>query len=496
MVQVSGTVSYDYVPVSKTQGLDYAATTDKPVRLARVNLINSLGNVVATAQTDDAGHYTLQAPANTQVKVQVEAASFATAAQSWEIRVEDNTMANGLYVLEGTLRASGTANSVRDIHAASGWTGSDYTEPRAAAPFAIMDTAYQATQKLVEVDASLTLPPSIFRWSVNNTVANGDLAAGDIGTSFYNGDAVYILGQADVDTDEYDAHVVAHEWGHFVELRATGRADSIGGPHDGSDKLDMRVAYSEGLANAIAGYVLADPVYRDTSGPGQRYSAGFDISRKNVSSPGWYREPSIQSIFYHLAESGEFGQMYAVLTDNLYASEPAFTSIFSFADIMATRYPSAFIVLDNLMDEQGITSRDKFGVGEINDGNTNDVLPLYVDLVPDGREVTVCSTQINGRDNKLGSSKFLKANIINSGSYQLIAENNGDRVEPTDPDVMVSNGTQQSKGTSTVVDSETLTLNLQGGATYAISVNDYSKHADAQQIGYQPACFNISLTPQ
>lgn len=495
-VQITGTVSYDYVPVSKTAGLDYAATVAKAVRLARVNLVNQVGSVIATSQTDESGRYTLQAPTNTEVKVQVEALSFADAAAQWEVRVEDNTAGDALYVLEGQLRTSGAVNSQRDLHAASGWTGSGYTEPRAAAPFAIMDTAYQSIQKLVDVDANLALPPSVFRWSVNNSGASGDLPAGDIGTSFYNGEAVYILGQEDSDTDEYDAHVVAHEWGHFLEFQVGRRADSIGGSHQGTDKLDMRVAYSEGFANAIAGYVLADPEYRDTSGVGQRFGSGFDINRKNVSNPGWYSESSIQSIFYHLAESGAFAQIYGVLSDSLYVANSAFMTIFSFADIMQTRYPSVFLRLDDLMDEQRIDSRDQYGAGETNNGDTEDVLPLYIDVVADGSIVTVCSTQENGTDNKLGVHAFLKTTAFTSGRYQLNVKNNGDRAEATDPDVMVQRGGQLWRGTSAMVDQEVVDLNLQSGSTYVISVYDYNTHSGVQQADYQPACFDVSLTPQ
>jgi hypothetical protein len=42
-------------------------------------------------------------------------------------------------------------------------------------------------------------------------------AAGHIGTSHWNGSALYILGKADVDTDEFDDHVIVHEWGHYFE---------------------------------------------------------------------------------------------------------------------------------------------------------------------------------------------------------------------------------------------------------------------------------------
>ena len=492
-VYISGSVSYDFVPVSRAQGLDYSATTPKPVRQANVNLIDNSGALVASAQTDEQGHYTLVSPRNREVKVQVEAYSYADNAQRWEIRVEDNTANNALYVLEGELRNSGETDSVRDLHAASGWGGSQYTQPRAAAPFAILDTAYRSLQTLAEVDSNLSLPLSVFRWSENNTVAVGDYADGDIGTSFYDGVAVYVLGQAGVDSDEYDAHVIAHEWGHFIEVQLGGRSDSIGGDHSIVERLDMRVAYSEGFANGFSAYVLADPEYRDTFGVAQARSAGFDVSLKNPAVRGWYSESSIQSIFYHLAEFGAFDAIYSVFSDSRYQSIPAFTSMFSFADILADKDPLAFNELDNLMSEQLIGSRDAYGAGETNNGSTQGVLPVYVNLVAGGSAV-VCSSQKNGQQNKLGVHKFLKTTVFVSGQYRLLVENNGARAAQTDPDVIVNGDNNRWVGVSAEADAESLELDLQAGESYAIAVSDYEHHRDAQTVNYRPACFNVSLT--
>ena len=60
-------------------------------------------------------------------------------------------------------------------------------------------------------------------WSVDNTKTEGsptDVDIGELGGSFYEGggsDRLYIMGDADIDTGEFDAYVTLHEWGHFVE---------------------------------------------------------------------------------------------------------------------------------------------------------------------------------------------------------------------------------------------------------------------------------------
>ena len=84
-----------------------------------------------------------------------------------------------------------------------------------------------------------------------------------------------ILGDAGVDTDEYDESVIIHEWGHYLQT-ILSRDDSIGGPHGSGDLLDMRVAFSEGWANAYSGLASNRDVYSDTSGRNQ--GDGFTLS--------------------------------------------------------------------------------------------------------------------------------------------------------------------------------------------------------------------------
>ena len=88
-----------------------------------------------------------------------------------------------------------------------------------------------------------------------------------------------MLGAADNDTDEYDQHVVAHEFQHFLEDQVS-RSDTPGGPHSLDERLDMRVAFSEGFANAFSAMVLNDPVYRDSFGASQGQVYRFDVEQR------------------------------------------------------------------------------------------------------------------------------------------------------------------------------------------------------------------------
>ena len=75
---------------------------------------------------------------------------------------------------------------------------------------------------------------------------------------------IALMSDLAADTDEFDQHVIAHEFGHYIEYNFS-RADNIGGSHGLGDKLDPRVAFGEGFGYAFAAIVLNDPVARDSA---------------------------------------------------------------------------------------------------------------------------------------------------------------------------------------------------------------------------------------
>src|SRR5690606_36099457 len=290
-----------------------------------------------------------------------------------------------------------------------GWTGSGYGETRAAAPFAILDAVYVAFNKVLAVDSDVQFDPLLLNWSPNNKPASGDLSDGDIGTTFYSADEIYILGAAGTDTDEYDDHVIIHEWGHFLEDNLS-RSDSIGGPHGNGDQLDLRTAYGEGFGNAWSGIAADDPLYRDSFGNLQ--SSSFDIDVENDNDPvleGWYSETSVQAVLYDAYDSASdaadsdtlslgLAPLYAVWTGDQ-ATTPALTSIFSFAaelrgDLGTTEQAGLDAILAN-HDITGGAGLDIYGSNEINNGDEpgsdpqEDVLPVYTQIFPPGPNLAV-----------------------------------------------------------------------------------------------------------
>jgi hypothetical protein len=302
---VSGTVTYDRVPTllqgtgtSQTGRLDFANATPRPVRGAVVQVRQ--GNaVLASTTTDDAGHYSLtfQAMSNGgSLEVAALAMTLTPLTLAPLIQVDDNTsQGNPVWAIGASVAATGgTVN----LHATHGWnTATSTYDPakRKAAFFAILDSMTTATRAVLAAPHAATLPdltlPALkVNWSPGNvpgTLPNGQLDPGQglIGTSHFNSGTkkIYILGKAPVgvptsgvDSDEFDDHVIVHEWGHFLE-DAISRSDSPGGQHGAGDVLDPRLSWSEGYGDAIPAMLLGDTLYVDTGWRGTNQTAfGFD----------------------------------------------------------------------------------------------------------------------------------------------------------------------------------------------------------------------------
>ena len=234
---------------------------------------------------------------------------------------------------------------------------------------------------MIAVDPGANFQPLLLNWSVNNVPSsNFNGPAGQILTSHFNGTEIYILGAEDNDTDEYDDHVIIHEWGHYFE-EYFSRADSIGGPHGSGDILDMRVAFGEGWGNAWSGIASGDSVYRDSYGINQASGFSFDVGSNACTNPGWYSECSVQAILYDLsvATFADFTPLYNVLT-NEQKNTPAMTSIFSFITELKLNHVPEASAIDTLVGGQNIDPiTDIYGDSELtNNPGATDQLPVYL----------------------------------------------------------------------------------------------------------------------
>jgi hypothetical protein len=339
---------------------------------------------------------------------------------------------------------------VRNLLARSGWSSGAqaYTSARAAAPFAILDSACAALSAVSNEIGASTLAPLSFRWSENNVAANGPLDLGEIGGAFYSrvllldsnrnvldvANEIFLLGDDGSDTDEYDSHVITHEFAHYVTTNLA-RSDSVGGSHRLGDRLDLSVAFDEGWADAFSGLVLADPLYKDTLGARQSGTFAFNLAGRDpqATAIGWYSETSVHKFTYNLVddEGFSFGQVFNALIG---PRDTAFSAgLFAYIRELKQQNPAAVVAIDNLAALEGVESvpvNDSVfeDANETMAGNDvagqSDVLPVYYNLLLNTPQ-TVCSNPQNGRFNKLGVIQRLVFDAPAAASYRFEVSPNG-----------------------------------------------------------------------
>lgn len=475
-VQLTGQVTFDFVPAVAGRGLDYSVTAARPARGVTVELLSG-GTVSASTTTDATGRFAFAAPSSTDVSLRVRAEMLRVGSPSFDFRVVDNVSGNALYTLAGSVFNTGGADLTRNLHAASGWSGNAYTATRSAAPFAILDVVYDAVQLVLTAAPSTAFPALQLHWSPQNVPVVGT-APGEIGSSRFNtGGGIFLLGAAGQDTDEYDRHVIAHEFGHYLEYRFS-RSDSIGGPHTLTDQLDMRLAFGEAWGNAFAAMVTAEVVYVDSFGAGQARSFQFDLeqrpSRMNPN-PGWFNEESLQSLLFDLYDNGRdvppgqplgaltvddlalgFAPIWAVLTGEQRTTR-ALTGVFPLVHALKAARPADAALIDGLTSTQHIAGvTDAYGSGQTNFGAPTQRTPqqvaqdynsVYSALTVGGAAVNVCSlddytSALTGAVNKLASRRFVRFTATAPGPHAIEARAVAPLNAAADPDLRLhlSNG--------------------------------------------------------
>ncbi len=506
VVTISGALTYDFVPHSSFgAALNYGNISVKPIRGASIQVLSSSSQVLAQTTSDASGLYSVTVAQNLNVSIRVLAELSQSGSPSWDFAVTDNTSGNAQYVLQGSLASSGADNATRDLHAASGWGGAGYTAIRAAAPFAILDSVYEGLQQVLDADPTVALPPAELRWSILNRAVGGSRADGNIGTSFYDPseDNMYILGDENSDTDEYDKSVIQHEWGHYLE-DTLSRSDSIGGSHSLSGSFDMRLVLSEGFANAFSAIASEQQFYADSGGTLQGRGFRFSLEANSFGNAGWFSENSVGKIIYDIADdnndgvdtvSAGFAPIYNAMTSSDYSQSTAMISIYlliaEIKDISSSEVDS---VLDALMLEEGLTGTGIYGDGEMNDSaaNRSFILPVYNSLSI-GSTVNVCSNNLEGlsEGNGMDARRFIRVNIPSAGSYFLSASTTlGTGAK--DPDIEVfRRGSRVAVLDSGVDDSESGSVNFASGE-YILEVYDFLNIDGV--TGGGSACFDVSIS--
>jgi hypothetical protein len=483
MLQISGHLSYEFVPYKlQGDGLDYARTEARPIRGARVVLLEA-GNETPLLETTSApdGHFSFAWKGPTSVKVWVYAET-----KEPSIVVEDNTSKDAIYVLESATVDVATQDTL-DVVAKSGWTGSSYGAARQSAPFSLLDAAFTAAQRfLSEATPPPVFPPLKINWSVDNRPESGDPALGQIDTSNWDGEEIYVLGKADVDTDEFDTHVIVHEWGHSFEDHVA-RSDSPGGSHGYGDVLDPRLAFSEGFCNALSAMILdPDFVYTDSSGKGQAKGFADDLEKNDIdaaSSPGWFSEQSVENIVFDTYDAKNepfdavgFGLdgIYDVMVGNQ-KTTPAATTLFTFVNGLSSTHASDAQALESLVTYHSIDNlygidlvKDDWGTGETHAGDSPQSVPVYVDVKP-GDSLPV--VLIGGIDSALlGQNRFLR--LVGNGKTLTITSTCA-----ADVDIAAYDRGKTVASAATPSGNEKISFPTQNGAVYVINVQGYGEAA-------------------
>ncbi|MGI9271298.1 MAG: hypothetical protein ACR2QT_05945 [Woeseiaceae bacterium] len=535
-VIVSGAVSYEFVPPNAgCFGLNFAATTARPIRGATVVLLSQTGAELARTTSSLAGAYSFAGVnANTMVRVRVLAEAKNGNVPGWDVEIRDNFDNSAtppalgvrpLYALDGALFNTGNANVSHDLLAGTGWGGNSYTGTRAAAPFAILDAIYSAMQFVITYNTDSVFPPLDAFWSVNNTtdITDFNIDTGEIGGSFYifSADSLFITGDANDDTDEFDDHIVVHEWGHFLD-DVLLRSDSPGGTHFLGDRLDSRLAFNEGWPTAFAAMVHNDPSYCETGVPGT--NGGFEINAEGgpFGGQGWYDEVSVVRFIYDLwdtdSEGTDTGSIDISLLDQAFENvetSPAFLNLHTYAtELRAITDATGDALIDSqLGDEQTVdgVQLDIWGTNETNQATaTTDVLPIYVDMVADGTTTNICSnsqfdTRAEKDGNKLSEFRYIRLDVPVADEYNVsitsttptpITPDPDDR-DQSDPDMrLIFNGGFLIDFFSPAENSETGTTPFLQAGTYVADLRDW-RYADPERpASYPPVvCFNVRFDP-
>lgn len=362
-------------------------------------------------------------------------------------------------------------------------------------------------------------------------------APGEIGSSRFQANVgILLVGAADQDTDEYDRHVIAHEFGHYLEHHFS-RSDSIGGPHALTDQLDMRLAFGEAWGTAFAAMATGESVYTDTFGAGQRQSFSVDVEQRPSRSnpnPGWFNEESLQSLIFDLYDNGRdvppgslmvddlalgFGPIWAAFTTE-HRTTRALTSVFPFVHALKVARPSDTPLIDNLTLSQRIDDvTDVYGTGQTNFGLptkrtpvevSQDFNAVYEAMAVGGTLPNVCSlddysSALTGAENKLASRRFVRFTVANAGVHTITASARAPLNAPADPDLVLHLGNGQTLRSETEPNCsvsnpascvETFSPTLEVG-NYVLEVYEWTNTNREDDPEYPPigrTCFDVTVT--
>ncbi len=432
-VTLRGNVAFEAVAVNPGTGLDYAHRTLKPARTVQLDVVDLAGKVLTRGSTDASGNYAVSVPVNSVVKVRITArmGNAAAGTGQWYAEVADNTDGDRLYGVIVPATIVDKTDLVRNI-TIPGARPDALIDGRLAAPFAILDTIYENQARVPAPAPGAVVPPLTVFWSEKNrpstrsNPATGEFPAA-LTIAGEKSSLMVLMGKAGVDTDEYDASVISHEWAHYYQ-GAFGRTDSLGGAHARDDLLDRGIAFAEGFATAWSGIALKSARYVDSYGPGDAETFTIDLDTAPTANTGWFNQESIRYVVWKLHDSAGLEPILQALAGS-FRSTVASGGIHLFNTSLVQAAPAAAARFAALLRTQNIEPvTDAWGTGETNDGGSPVALPMVRVLQAGAPASGVCvSNALDPRNerNKLGEYTYLRFDAASAGEYIVRATGGG-----------------------------------------------------------------------
>jgi|GEM_PF-953542 hypothetical protein len=422
---VTGTITADRPSNNTKDGsLDYGVDVlNFPVRGALVQLIDPVTKkALKTVATNELGKYTFTNVAQDQsYLLQVSSqlaktrAKGVTTGPQYNFMVRDNTIgkygdSKPLYILEKSFTLTQSTISI-DLNATLGFDSTGKlidAKQRQSAAFAILDVLYNAANGIEIANPNIFLADLHIYWSPNNRTISPDSSvskekmaeqkmAGKIKTSHFQSASDYpglfILGEINVDTDEFDRGVVGHEFGHYLQFAASYDA-SPGGGHESGDFKDPSLSFSEGFGTAIGGLLAKSQYYTDSRGENQQLGSITDLLKIPTTTNGFYSEDTIAYFLYQLGLKDAYGA-FTTFWNTLTSMTSGYQSstIFSFLDryIAQGKATKEAILIDaqpiniRTVDPLGILPAGDTPDPKINSatsGGADDLEKIYISLAP------------------------------------------------------------------------------------------------------------------
>lgn len=284
-VRVRGTVLYEKLPVTRT-GLQLDAPVRTPAAGIRVEVVQSPSRtVLGSGFTDAKGGYDI--PVSGRGRPTVFVRALAQTENATVVRAGDGaelSMVTPSFAL-GRERAV-----TQDMLATD--------SSRIAGAFNIAVTIARANALVHSGRPGVSMPRVEVRWDTSYVG----------GTFFREREGVaFINGRRERDSDEFDDHVIAHEYGHFL-MASFSRESSPGGDHSFGERLDPRLAWSEGWGNFFGAATAGSPRYIDTGvvrgRQGVLVSVDLEDDAPTGDRPGIWSEHTVGAVLWDWFDDG------------------------------------------------------------------------------------------------------------------------------------------------------------------------------------------------